>query len=66
MSLDVNVPLQNQTPDQNKPTGHYSQLAWASTYKVGCAVAWCDQVGGMEREIVRDRERARGREKKIG
>ncbi|XP_004676563.2 PREDICTED: glioma pathogenesis-related protein 1 [Condylura cristata] len=28
--------------------GHYTQLVWANTYKVGCAVEFCQRVSGFE------------------
>ncbi|XP_019508742.1 PREDICTED: glioma pathogenesis-related protein 1 [Hipposideros armiger] len=31
----------------NKVCGHYTQVVWAESYKVGCAVHFCPQVSGV-------------------
>ncbi|KAJ7329840.1 hypothetical protein JRQ81_016014 [Phrynocephalus forsythii] len=32
-----------------KVCGHYTQVVWATSYKVGCAVQFCPRVSGFER-----------------
>ncbi|XP_006142910.1 glioma pathogenesis-related protein 1 [Tupaia chinensis] len=32
----------------NKVCGHYTQVVWAQSYKVGCAVQFCPRVDGFE------------------
>ncbi|XP_055443371.1 glioma pathogenesis-related protein 1 isoform X1 [Bubalus kerabau] len=32
----------------NKVCGHYTQVVWADSYKVGCAVHFCPRVSGFE------------------
>uniref|UniRef100_A0A8C9DJS9 GLI pathosis related 1 n=2 Tax=Lemuridae TaxID=9445 RepID=A0A8C9DJS9_PROSS len=32
----------------NKVCGHYTQVVWADSYKVGCAVQFCAKVSGFE------------------
>ncbi|KAK6036935.1 hypothetical protein COOONC_25560 [Cooperia oncophora] len=28
----------------NMPIGHYTQMVWQNTYKLGCAIEWCDDM----------------------
>uniref|UniRef100_G1LIK0 GLIPR1 like 1 n=1 Tax=Ailuropoda melanoleuca TaxID=9646 RepID=G1LIK0_AILME len=35
----------------SKACGHYTQVVWASSYKVGCAVTMCPELGGFQTAI---------------
>ncbi|XP_066110480.1 GLIPR1-like protein 1 [Saccopteryx bilineata] len=35
----------------SKICGHYTQVVWADTYKVGCAIKICPDLGGRETSI---------------
>ncbi|XP_045722322.1 GLIPR1-like protein 1 [Mirounga angustirostris] len=35
----------------SKACGHYTQVVWANSYKVGCAVTMCPKLGGFETAI---------------
>uniref|UniRef100_H0X2D6 SCP domain-containing protein n=1 Tax=Otolemur garnettii TaxID=30611 RepID=H0X2D6_OTOGA len=35
-----------ETLSCSKVCGHYTQVVWANTYKIGCAVAKCPNLGG--------------------
>ncbi|XP_077770029.1 glioma pathogenesis-related protein 1 isoform X3 [Canis aureus] len=37
-----------QTQKCNKVCGHYTQVVWADSYKVGCAVQYCPTVAGLQ------------------
>ncbi|CAK7296927.1 Glioma pathogenesis-related protein 1 [Vulpes lagopus] len=37
-----------QTQKCNKVCGHYTQVVWADSYKVGCAVQYCSTVAGLQ------------------
>nr|XP_002128732.1 GLIPR1-like protein 1 [Ciona intestinalis] len=38
------------TCEANKKCGHYTQVAWAASYKIGCSLTMCDYVSDFEHE----------------
>lgn len=44
--LDYNY--DNNSCDEDKMCGHYTQMVWADTHRVGCAVHLCAQMEGLD------------------
>uniref|UniRef100_A0A7N6BVY7 SCP domain-containing protein n=1 Tax=Anabas testudineus TaxID=64144 RepID=A0A7N6BVY7_ANATE len=44
--------FQNNTCDEDKMCGHYTQMVWADTHRVGCAYHLCNSMEGLEWERV--------------
>ncbi|XP_037540507.1 peptidase inhibitor 16, partial [Nematolebias whitei] len=42
--------FQNNTCDEVKMCGHYTQMVWADTHRVGCAFHLCDKMDGLDWE----------------
>ncbi|XP_040904488.1 peptidase inhibitor 16-like [Toxotes jaculatrix] len=42
----------NNTCDEDKMCGHYTQMVWADTHRVGCAFHLCNTMEGLEWERV--------------
>ncbi|KAM7410748.1 hypothetical protein PAMA_020946 [Pampus argenteus] len=43
---------QNNSCDEEKMCGHYTQMVWADTHRVGCALHLCNSMEGLEWERV--------------
>ncbi|GAA6233811.1 peptidase inhibitor 16-like [Lates japonicus] len=43
---------QNNSCDEDKMCGHYTQMVWAGTHRVGCAFHLCNNMEGLEWERV--------------
>lgn len=43
---------QNNSCDEDKMCGHYTQMVWADTHRVGCAFHVCNSMEGLEWERV--------------
>uniref|UniRef100_A0A3Q2ZBH6 SCP domain-containing protein n=1 Tax=Kryptolebias marmoratus TaxID=37003 RepID=A0A3Q2ZBH6_KRYMA len=39
--------FQNNTCDEDKMCGHYTQMVWADTHRVGCALHFCNSMEGL-------------------
>uniref|UniRef100_A0A3Q3M225 Peptidase inhibitor 16 n=1 Tax=Mastacembelus armatus TaxID=205130 RepID=A0A3Q3M225_9TELE len=48
--LDYN--FENNSCDEDKMCGHYTQMVWADTHKVGCAFHLCNSMEGLDWERV--------------
>ncbi|XP_069572696.1 GLIPR1-like protein 1 [Brachyistius frenatus] len=44
--------FQNNSCDEEKMCGHYTQMVWADTHRVGCAFHLCNNMEGLEWERV--------------
>lgn len=44
--------FQNNSCDEDKMCGHYTQMVWADTHRVGCAFHLCNNMEGLEWERV--------------
>ncbi|KAF3696360.1 Peptidase inhibitor 16 [Channa argus] len=44
--------FQNNSCDEDKMCGHYTQMVWADTHKVGCAFHLCSSMEGLDWERV--------------
>lgn len=40
--------FQNNSCDEDKMCGHYTQMVWADTHRVGCAFHLCDTMEGLD------------------
>uniref|UniRef100_A0A3Q0QT12 SCP domain-containing protein n=1 Tax=Amphilophus citrinellus TaxID=61819 RepID=A0A3Q0QT12_AMPCI len=40
--------FQNNSCDEEKMCGHYTQMVWADTHRVGCAFHLCDTMEGLD------------------
>lgn len=43
---------QNNSCDEEKMCGHYTQMVWADTHRVGCAVHLCNKMEGLDWEKI--------------
>ncbi|XP_054465677.1 LOW QUALITY PROTEIN: peptidase inhibitor 16-like [Anoplopoma fimbria] len=48
--LDYN--FHNNSCDEDKMCGHYTQMVWADTHRVGCAIHLCNNMEGLDWERV--------------
>ncbi|XP_061662725.1 peptidase inhibitor 16-like isoform X1 [Syngnathoides biaculeatus] len=44
--------FQNNSCDDDKMCGHYTQMVWSDTHRVGCAVHLCNNMEGLEWEKI--------------
>uniref|UniRef100_A0A3P8RSK8 SCP domain-containing protein n=1 Tax=Amphiprion percula TaxID=161767 RepID=A0A3P8RSK8_AMPPE len=44
--------FQNNSCDEDKMCGHYTQMVWADTHRVGCAFHICNSMEGLDWERV--------------
>ncbi|XP_056278002.1 peptidase inhibitor 16-like [Pseudoliparis swirei] len=40
--------FQNNSCDEDQMCGHYTQMVWADTHRVGCALHLCDNMKGLD------------------
>ncbi|XP_040050010.2 uncharacterized protein LOC120829717 isoform X1 [Gasterosteus aculeatus] len=45
-----NFDFQNNTCDEDQMCGHYTQMVWADTHRVGCAFHLCNNMEGLDWE----------------
>ncbi|XP_054879879.1 peptidase inhibitor 16-like [Poeciliopsis prolifica] len=48
----LNFDYQNNSCDEDKMCGHYTQMVWADTHRVGCAFHLCNTMEGLDWERV--------------
>ncbi|AWP09978.1 putative peptidase inhibitor 16 [Scophthalmus maximus] len=49
---NLDYEFQNNSCDEDKMCGHYTQMVWADTHRVGCAFHLCNNMDGLEWERV--------------
>ncbi|XP_041859648.1 peptidase inhibitor 16-like [Melanotaenia boesemani] len=47
---NLDYSYQNNTCDEDKMCGHYTQMVWADTHRVGCAIHHCNTMDGLDWE----------------
>ncbi|XP_057685541.1 peptidase inhibitor 16-like [Corythoichthys intestinalis] len=48
----LNYDFQNNSCDEDKMCGHYTQMVWSDTHAVGCAVHQCSTMEGLDWEKI--------------